>query len=70
MTKCLGFHSGHFYETFCRAETTVVHKSLAAKLAAGYLLDELKNDITPATPATFEPPSDYVVTKMPWLAFY
>ena len=69
MTKCLGFHSGQLYETFCRVATTVVHKSLAAKLAVGYLLDELKNDITRETPASFEPTIDYVVTKVPRFAF-
>jgi carbamoyl-phosphate synthase large subunit len=41
----------------------------AAKLAAGYTLDELKNDITKATPACFEPTIDYVVTKVPRFAF-
>src|SRR5216117_561314 len=69
MTKCLGFHSGQLYETFCRVATTVVHKSLAAKLAVGYLLDELKNDITRETPACFEATIDYVVTKIPRWAF-
>jgi carbamoyl-phosphate synthase large subunit len=38
---------------------------IAAKLAVGYRLDELKNDITRETPACFEPTIDYVVTKMP-----
>jgi len=42
---------------------------LAAKLAVGYLLDELKNDITRETPASFEPAIDYVVTKIPRFAF-
>jgi carbamoyl-phosphate synthase large subunit len=41
----------------------------AAKLAVGYLLDELKNDITRETPASFEPSIDYVVTKIPRFAF-
>ena len=41
----------------------------AAKLAIGYLLDELKNDITRETPASFEPGIDYVVTKIPRFAF-
>ena len=41
----------------------------AAKLAVGYLLDELKNDITRETPARFEPSIDYVVTKIPRFAF-
>ncbi|HYI70140.1 MAG TPA: carbamoyl-phosphate synthase large subunit, partial [Skermanella sp.] len=38
---------------------------IAAKLAVGYRLDELDNDITGVTPASFEPTIDYVVTKMP-----
>ncbi len=38
---------------------------IAAKLAVGYTLDELKNDITKVTPASFEPTIDYVVTKIP-----
>jgi carbamoyl-phosphate synthase large subunit len=43
---------------------------IAAKLAVGYTLDELKNDITGgATPASFEPTIDYVVTKIPRFAF-
>ena len=42
---------------------------IAAKLAVGYTLDELKNDITKTTPASFEPTIDYVVTKMPRFAF-
>ncbi|HET7774236.1 MAG TPA: carbamoyl-phosphate synthase large subunit [Burkholderiaceae bacterium] len=43
---------------------------VAAKLAVGYTLDELKNDITGgATPASFEPTIDYVVTKVPRFAF-
>src|SRR6202140_3485258 len=42
---------------------------IAAKLAVGYRLDELKNDITRETPACFEPTIDYVVTKMPRWAF-
>jgi carbamoyl-phosphate synthase large subunit len=41
----------------------------AAKLAAGYTLDELRNDITKETPACFEPTIDYVVTKIPRFAF-
>ncbi|MCY1063106.1 carbamoyl-phosphate synthase large subunit [Nannocystis sp. SCPEA4] len=41
----------------------------AAKLAVGYTLDELQNDITRATPASFEPSIDYVVTKIPRFAF-
>ena len=41
----------------------------AAKLAVGYTLDEITNDITKATPASFEPSIDYVVTKIPRWAF-
>ncbi|MDQ4063325.1 MAG: carbamoyl-phosphate synthase large subunit, partial [Actinomycetota bacterium] len=41
----------------------------AAKLAVGYSLDEIPNDITRATPASFEPAVDYVVTKVPRFAF-
>ncbi|MCW6036330.1 carbamoyl-phosphate synthase large subunit [Spirulina subsalsa FACHB-351] len=41
----------------------------AAKLAVGYTLDEIKNDITKQTPASFEPTIDYVVTKIPRFAF-
>ena len=42
---------------------------VAAKLAVGYTLDEIMNDITGATPAAFEPTIDYVVTKIPRFAF-
>ena len=42
---------------------------VAAKLAIGYTLDELTNDITGTTPASFEPTIDYVVTKMPRFTF-
>ena len=42
---------------------------IAAKLAVGYLLDEIRNDITRETPASFEPSIDYVVTKVPRFAF-
>jgi len=42
---------------------------IAAKLAVGYLLDEIRNDITRETPASFEPTIDYVVTKIPRFAF-
>ena len=42
---------------------------IAAKLAVGYTLDEIPNDITRKTPASFEPVIDYVVTKMPRWAF-
>ena len=38
---------------------------IAAKLAVGYTLDEIPNDITKKTPASFEPSIDYVVTKIP-----
>lgn len=42
---------------------------IAAKLAVGYTLDELSNDITGVTPASFEPSIDYVVTKIPRFTF-
>ena len=42
---------------------------IAAKLAVGYTLDEIPNDITKKTPASFEPTIDYVVTKIPRFAF-
>ena len=42
---------------------------IAAKLAVGYTLDEIPNDITKMTPASFEPTIDYVVTKIPRWAF-
>jgi carbamoyl-phosphate synthase large subunit len=42
---------------------------IAAKLAIGYTLDEIPNDITRKTPASFEPTIDYVVTKIPRFAF-
>jgi len=42
---------------------------IAAKLAVGYTLEEIPNDITRATPASFEPTIDYVVTKIPRFAF-
>ena len=42
---------------------------IAAKLAVGYTLDELQNDITTTTPASFEPTIDYVVTKIPRFTF-
>ena len=42
---------------------------IAAKLAVGYTLDEISNDITRETPASFEPTIDYVVTKIPRFAF-
>jgi carbamoyl-phosphate synthase large subunit len=42
---------------------------MAAKLAVGYALEEIPNDITQATPASFEPTIDYIVTKVPRFAF-
>ena len=42
---------------------------VAAKLAVGYTLDEIPNDLTKTTPASFEPTLDYVVVKMPRFAF-
>ena len=42
---------------------------VAARLAVGYSLDELKNDITLTTPASFEPTIDYIITKIPRFAF-
>src|SRR3954453_9381044 len=42
---------------------------IAAKLAVGYTLDEIRNDITGVTPASFEPALDYVVVKVPRFAF-
>jgi carbamoyl-phosphate synthase large subunit len=42
---------------------------IAARLAVGYLLEEVANDITKATPASFEPTLDYIVTKIPRWAF-
>ena len=42
---------------------------IAAKLAVGYTLDEIRNDITKETPASFEPTIDYVVTKIPRFTF-
>src|SRR3989337_2006697 len=42
---------------------------IAAKLAVGYTLDEIRNDITRETPASFEPSIDYVVTKVPRFTF-
>src|SRR5262249_48313483 len=42
---------------------------IAAKLAVGYTLDEISNDITRVTPASFEPTIDYCVVKMPRFAF-
>jgi carbamoyl-phosphate synthase large subunit len=42
---------------------------MAAKLAVGYTLDQIPNDITQMTPASFEPSIDYIVTKIPKFAF-
>ncbi len=42
---------------------------VAAKLAVGYTLDEIQNDITKVTPASFEPTIDYIVTKIPRFTF-
>ncbi|KAM1803664.1 hypothetical protein ACFX12_029624 [Malus domestica] len=42
---------------------------MAAKLSVGYSLDQIPNDITKKTPASFEPSIDYVVTKIPRFAF-
>src|SRR5665647_146995 len=42
---------------------------IAARLAIGYTLDEIPNDITGSTPASFEPSLDYIVVKMPRFAF-
>src|SRR4029077_11602206 len=42
---------------------------VAAKLAVGYSLDEIPNDLTKTTPASFEPTLDYVVVKVPRFAF-
>src|SRR5207253_5921361 len=42
---------------------------VAAKLAVGYTLDEIPNDLTKTTPASFEPTLDYVVVKFPRFAF-
>jgi len=42
---------------------------VAARLAIGYTLDEIRNDVTKTTPAAFEPSMDYVVTKLPRFAF-
>ncbi len=50
-------------------ETGIPIAKFAAKLAAGYTLDEIPNDITKKTPASFEPSIDYVVVKLPRFAF-
>src|SRR5690606_23590674 len=42
---------------------------VAAKLAVGYTLDEIQNDVTKVTPASFEPTIDYIVTKIPRFTF-
>src|SRR5262249_5541905 len=49
--------------------TGVPIAKIAAKLAVGYTLDEIRNDITRVTPASFEPTIDYCVVKMPRFAF-
>lgn len=49
--------------------TGVPIAKISAKLAVGYTLDEIQNDITKVTPACFEPSLDYVVTKIPRFAF-
>src|SRR5437762_5750289 len=49
--------------------TAFPNAKIAAKLAVGYTLDELRNDITRETPACFEPTIDYVVTKVPRFNF-
>ena len=49
--------------------TGVPIAKVAAKLAVGYTLDELNNEITKVTPASFEPSIDYVVTKLPSFTF-
>ena len=46
-----------------------IAKEIAAKLAIGFTLDELPNDITRDTPASFEPTLDYVVVKIPRFTF-
>src|SRR5207247_9900624 len=50
-------------------ETGFPIAKIAAKLAVGYTLDEIRNDITRKTPACFEPTLDYVVVKIPKWAF-
>src|SRR5690606_39307583 len=52
----------------CRTAGFPITK-LAAKVALGYTLDEIPNDITAETPASFEPTLDYVVVKVPRFAF-
>src|SRR5258706_357038 len=49
--------------------TRIPIADIAAKLAVGYTLDEIRNDITRETPASFEPTIDYVVTKIPRFTF-
>jgi carbamoyl-phosphate synthase large subunit len=53
----------------CLKATGFPIAKVAAKLAVGYRLDELVNDITGVTPASFEPTIDYVVTKIPRFTF-
>ncbi|WP_243033479.1 hypothetical protein, partial [Vibrio cincinnatiensis] len=52
----------------CKATGFPIAK-FAAKVAVGYTLNEISNDITKKTPASFEPTIDYVVTKIPRFAF-
>ena len=59
------FHCGYVSPVSPRVNAIVGF----AKLTVGYLLDEIKNDITRETPASFEPSIDYVVTKIPRFAF-
>ena len=54
---------------FVAKATSIPIAKIAAKLAGGYCLDELLNDITKSTPASFEPTIDYVVTKIPRFTF-
>jgi carbamoyl-phosphate synthase large subunit len=69
-------HGGHRDEPARVAQSALASKAtgfpiakIAAKLAVGYTLDEIPNDITRETPASFEPTIDYVVTKIPRWAF-
>ena len=63
--RCCQTQLSRLLKTFCDLNAL----DSIAKLAVGYLLDELKNDITRETPASFEPSIDYVVTKIPRFAF-
>ena len=51
------------------SKATGFQTAVAAKLAVGYTLDELANDITDVTPASFGPTIDYIVTKIPRFTF-